>query len=152
MSGRELRSEFQRLSAQIAEVLADKGKVHSPESLELLERLGAVAKQLAEKLAEAEAQIAELKRELFGPKADRLSPEQEDQLNDLIDDMDAENRRPAPDSDQVLEEDQPERQRNKPRRLRYPLPAEMETETVTIEPELGPAHVAARCPCVSAKK
>jgi hypothetical protein len=36
-----------------------------------------------EKLTEAEAQIADLKRELFGPKADRLTPEQQEQLSKL---------------------------------------------------------------------
>ena len=46
--------------------------------------------QLAEKeqlLAQARAYIAELKRQLFGPKADKLSPEQEEQLRQVAGDL-----------------------------------------------------------------
>ena len=91
MNGGELSREYERLKQRVVEVLADKpssGARHS-ESLELLKRFGALTQQYAEKLAEAETQIAdaqaqiadaqaqivELKRELFGPKADRLTPE-----------------------------------------------------------------------------
>ena len=39
--------------------------------------------QLQDQLAEARAYIAELKQQLFGPKADKLTPEQEEQLQQL---------------------------------------------------------------------
>jgi len=145
MSSRELRRELQRLSERIADVLAERD---ASESLELLQRLGTVAQDLAQKLAQAEAQIAELKRELFGPKAERLSPEQEDQLSDLIEDMHNENQRPAPVSDAVLEEEDPPVQKlSKLRRqMRHPLPAEMEIETITIEPELAACACCGKMP------
>ena len=73
VSGKQLRAEYERLARRIADALADK-QAPASESWELLERLGSFTQQCVEKLAEAEAEIAELKRELFGPKADRLSP------------------------------------------------------------------------------
>jgi transposase len=142
VNGKQLRSEYERLTRQIADALANP-KADGPDYEKLLERLRALTQQCVEKLAEAEVQIAELKRELFGPKADRLTPEQEDQLKNVIDDMDAETKRPAPDSDQVLsEQDSPHHQqrRQTPRR-RHPLPVQLETETVTLEPDVVP------CPC-----
>jgi transposase len=121
----------------------------------LLERLDALTQQYDQQLAEAQtqiadaqaqiadaqAQIAELKRELFGPKADRLTPEQQDQMKKLIQDMEAESQRPAPDSDQALDEEETPKRRKRRRGVRHPLPVQLETQTVTIEPEL------ALCPC-----
>ena len=95
MNGGELSREYERLKQRVADVLADKPSsgARDSESLELLERLGAITQQYAEKLADAEvqitdgqaqiaearaqiaeaqAQIADLKRELFGPKADQI--------------------------------------------------------------------------------
>jgi transposase len=143
VTGKQLRTEYERLARQMADALANP-QADGPEYRKLLERLRALTQQCVEKLAEAEAQIAELKRELFGPKADRLTPEQEVQLNTVIDDMKAEAERPAPDSDPVLSEDEspPNRQRPQTPRRRHPMPLHMETETVTIEPDgVGP------CPC-----
>src|SRR2546425_1084702 len=107
MSGTDLRTEYERLARRIADAMADKPEVETAqsESWELLERLRTLTQEYAQKLIEAEAQIAELKRELFGPKADRLSPEQEDQMKDLSQDMEAESQRPAPPSHQVLDEE-----------------------------------------------
>jgi transposase len=142
MSARQLRAEYERLVRQIADAMADQ-QADGPEYRQLLERLRALTQQCVEKLVEAEAQIAQLKRELFGPKADRLTPEQEDQLNTLLDDMKAEAERPAPDSDPVLCEEQAPQQKQRqhvPRR-RHPLPLHLETETITIEPDVIP------CPC-----
>jgi chromosome condensin MukBEF ATPase and DNA-binding subunit MukB len=44
-------------------------------------------RQKAEQLAQAQALIAELKRELFGAKADKLNAEQEQQLRQLLEDV-----------------------------------------------------------------
>ena len=142
MSGKDLRVEYERLARQIADALGNPQAV-TPETRPLLERLGAFTQQCVDRIAEAEAQIAELKRELFGPKADRLTPEEEDQLNQVIEDMQAEAERSAPDSDQVLTEEESPKQNQRQRtpRKRHPLPVHLEIETVTIEPAVAP------CPC-----
>ena len=45
--------------------------------------LAEYACQLQDQLAEARTVIAELKQQLFGPKADKLTAEQEEQLQQL---------------------------------------------------------------------
>src|SRR5208283_1462523 len=91
-------------------------------------------------LAEARAYIAELKRQLFGPKADKLSPEQEEQLRQLAGDLREEAQRPAPLSQEVLElelppKDKEKLQREARRRVRHPLPVQLEVQQVVLEPE-----------------
>jgi transposase len=146
MSGNDLRAEYERLARRIADAMANKP---AAEAWELLEQLGSLTPQCVERIAEAEAQIAELKRELFGPKADRLSPQQEDQLKQVIDDMQAEAERAAPDSDPVLSEEE-ESSKRKPRkpasRRRHPMPVHLETETITIEPDLTPCPGCGKMP------
>jgi transposase len=142
MSGKQLRTQYERLARRIADAMADKSA--AADAWELLEQLGSLTQQCVERIAEAEAQIAELKRELFGPKADRLSPEQEEQLKQVVDDMKAEAEREAPESDRVLSEEKesPKRKPHKPgSRRRHPMPVHLETETITIEPDPTP------CPC-----
>lgn len=113
------------------------------ELLAAYERLRAENSELRQKLMEAMTRIDELVREIFGPKADRLTPEQEEQLKQVKQDLEEEAHRPGPLSDETLiEEEPPEKQGRKPaRRPRHPLPEHLETETVTIEPDLAP------CPC-----
>jgi transposase len=130
MSHEELLAEYQRLQAE-----AERLKQHAAQ-------LEAENSQLREQLREAQLLIAQLRRELFGPKADKLTPEQEEQLKALHRDLQAEAQRPAPVSDQVLErEDRAARRRRQRPRGRHPLPEHLEIETVTIEPE------AKVCPC-----
>jgi len=76
-------------------------------------------------LDEARAYIAELKRQLFGPKADKLTPEQEEQLRQVAGDLKEQAQRPAPVSQEVLEpglarQGQRKLQRS-PRQRRHPL-------------------------------
>ena len=136
MSHEELRAEYERLKAQVAQLLQQKSQLEAEnaEAPQLLERLQALTQEYDQKLSEAEAQIAELKRQLFGSKADKLTPEQEDHLKKLNKDLQEEAQRPAPLSDQILEREDRASRRGK-RRVRHPLPAHLETETVTIEPE-----------------
>ena len=145
MSREELHAQHERLTAQVARVLEQTphSQAHSPELRELVDKLQALTQQYDQKLAEAEAQIAQLKRELFGPKADRLTREQQDQFEQLVQDMEAQTQRPAPESNEVLHDEEPTGGREKQRRprVRHPLPVHLEIETVTIEPELQP------CPC-----
>jgi len=91
-------------------------------------------------LAEAQAIIADLKRELIGAKADKLNKEQEEQLRQLVGDAREQSQRPPPLSREVLEEalaqeraDQ--RQRAKERRRRHLPPVELEKQQVLLEPE-----------------
>jgi transposase len=109
----------------------------------LLEQLASEPRSLVERvleleaqLAEAQAQIAELRRQLFGPKAEKLSPEQQAQMDAVSSDLREEAQQPPPLSQEVLEEEHREqRQRRSQRRPpRHPLPAVLETETVTLEP------------------
>jgi transposase len=124
MSHEELLTEYERLRALTAQLQAQAAQLEAENS------------QLREQLKEAQLLIAQLRRELFGPKADKLTPEQEEQLKALHKDLQDEAQRPAPVSDQVLErEDRAARRRRQRHRGRHPLPEHLETETVTIEPE-----------------
>ena len=109
----------------------------------LIEYTCQLHEQLSQKeqlLAEARAYIAELQRQLFGPKADKLSPEQEEQLRQLAGDLREEAQRPAPLSQEVLELERPPKdkeklQREARRRVRHPLPVQLEVQQVVLEPE-----------------
>ena len=100
--------------------------------------LEAQLQETKEKLAEAQAFIAELQQQLFGPKAEKLSPEQKRQLEQLASDIQEEARKPPPAIQLVLIEEQRAQRRPRPR---HPLPEALETETVTLEPE------SKICPC-----
>jgi transposase len=91
-------------------------------------------------LTEARAQIAELKRQLFGPKADKLNAEQEEQLRQLTEDVQEAAKRPPPLSRDLLDEQLAEKDRIKQqvlrRQQRHPLPAvKLEVQRVVLEPE-----------------
>jgi len=96
-------------------------------------------RQQAEQLAQAQALIAELQRELFGAKADKLNAEQEEQLRQLAGDVQEQNQRPPPLSQDLLEEAvaqerAEQRQRAKERRRRHLPPVELEKQQVVLEP------------------
>jgi transposase len=88
------------------------------------------------------AENAELKRQLFGAKAERLTPEQEQELQTVVADLREQRQRPAPLTAEVLEEEGPAKPRV--RRVRHPLPVHLETITQVIEPP-AEAKVCARC-------
>ena len=91
---------------------------------------------LEAKLATAQAQIAELRRQLFGSKAEKLSPEQQAQMDELASDLRQEAQQPPPLSQEVLEEERRDQRRRWAERRppRHPLPPVLETATVTLEP------------------
>ena len=96
-------------------------------------------RQKAEQLAQAQALIAELKRELFGAKADKLNAQQEQQLRQLLEDVQEQNQRPPPLSRELVEETvtqerAEQRQRAKERRRRHLPPVELEKQQVILEP------------------
>jgi transposase len=93
-----------------------------------------------QQLAQAQAIIADLKRELFGAKADKLNEEQEEQLKQLLADAQEQDQRPAPLSQEVIQEalaqeraDQ--RQRAKERRRRQLPPVTLEKRQTILEPK-----------------
>jgi len=135
MSHDKLRAEYERLKARAAQLQEQAAQLQA-ENAALRQQMEAQKEDYEHRLAEAQAQINELRRQLFGSKADRLTPEQEEQLHELNRDLQDQAQRPAPVSDEVLEhEDRASRRRRQRRRVRHPLPAHLETETVTIEPE-----------------
>ena len=66
MSREKLHAEYERLKEQVAQLLQQKPQSETgiDEARQLLEKLQALTQEYDEKLSEAEAQIAELKREL----------------------------------------------------------------------------------------
>ena len=107
---------------------------------ELIEYTCQLQEQLNQKdqlLAEARAYIAELKQQLFGPKADKLSPEQEEQLRQLTGDVQEQAQRPPPLSQEVLASESPAKDKETPKRPRRqpPPPVKLEVHRQVLEPE-----------------
>jgi transposase len=147
MSREELRAQHERLIVQVGSVLEQKPPLQAQQA-ELVQALQALAQEYDRKLAEAEAQIAELKRELFGPKADRLTREQQKQFDQLVKDVEVQNQQPAAESDEILFDQEPAEGRKKQRqpRVRHSLPVQLETQTVTLEPQLQPCACCGKMP------
>jgi hypothetical protein len=111
-------------------------------ALELQEQLALKEQALAEKeqlLAEARSYIAELKRQLFGPKADKLSAEQEEQLRQVAGNLKEQAQRPPPLSQEVLEAKltpkDPEKLKRESRHRRHSLPSvQLEVQRVVLQP------------------
>jgi len=130
MNYEELLAEYMKMKERATQLETD--------NLHLHEQL----KETEQRLAEAQLLIAQLRRELFGPKSDKLSPEQEEQLKTLNKDLEADAQSLPPISDQILvQQESASRRKKKPKRQRHPMPEHLETETVTIEPEEK------TCPC-----
>jgi transposase len=125
-----LREETVTLQAEVAALQAEATALRTQTAAAQAENA-----QLQDALAEAHALIAALRHQLFGAKADRLTPEQEAQLlavqRDVVDQV----QRPRPTSDEVLAEERPADRTHPPRRPRQPLPTHLETETVVLEPD-----------------
>ena len=109
---------------------------------EVIEYICQLQEQLTQKeqlLAEARAYIAELKQQLFGPKADKLTPEQEDQLRQLTRDLQEQAQRPAPLSQEVLEPESSSQEKAEPEpkrsACRHPPPVRLEVQREVLEPE-----------------
>jgi hypothetical protein len=92
--------------------------------------------ELEAQLAEAQAQIAELRRQLFGSKVEKLSPDEQMQMDELASDLQQAAQQPPPLSQEVLEEERRDQRRRRAERqpVRHPVPPVLETETVTLEP------------------
>ena len=131
----ELQEQLRQLrqqAAQAQEELLQKAQHLTQAQQELQEQ--------AQQLAQAQALIAELKQELFGTKADKLTPEQEAQLQQLVGDVREQGQRSTPLSQEVLQEaidqeNSDRRQRAKERRRRHLPPVQLEKQQVVLEPE-----------------
>ncbi|NJN05481.1 MAG: transposase [Rhodobacteraceae bacterium] len=134
---RELIDREEQLADRKKE-LADRNKELADRNKELADREQEL-QQKQEELAIALAQIDELKRQLFGAKADKLSPEQEEQLAQVMGDLEEQARRePSASQDVLVDEDQPptdSSEKKRPRRRRHPTPAHLEVQEVILEPE-----------------
>jgi len=109
-------------------------------ALQLQEQLLTKDQALAEQeqlLAQARAYIAELKQQIFGPKADKLTAAQEQQLQQLAIDVQEQSQRPAPLSLEILEPEPSLKAQAKPvrSRRRHPLPVHLEVQRVVLEPD-----------------
>jgi transposase len=93
--------------------------------------------QLQDQLAQAQAYIAELKQQLFGPKADKLTPEQEEQLKQLTGEALEQAQRPPPLSQEVLEPQAPakDKEKSKRRDRRHIPPVRLEVRRQVLEPD-----------------
>jgi transposase len=139
---RELANNPARLAeyaAQLQGQLAEKDQCLAQTRQELAQTQEELALK-AQQLAEAQAIIADLKRELFGAKADKLNEEQEEQLRQLVGDAQEQSQRSPPISREVLEEAMAkeraeQRQRAKERRRHHLPPVELEKQQVILEPE-----------------
>ena len=121
---------------QLQEQLSQKEQLLASTHQELAQRRQELVEQ-EQLLAEARSYIAELKRQLFGPKADKLTPEQEEQLRQLSADVQEQAQRPPPLSQEVLEAEafNKEKEKKTPRRRRQVTPVQLEVEQVVLEPE-----------------
>jgi transposase len=135
----EYAAGLQRQLAQAQQELVLQGQSLTQAREELVQTQEQLTLQ-AQQLAQAQAIIADLKRELFGAKADKLNEEQEEQLRQLLGDAQEQTQRTAPLSQEVLEEalaqeraDQA--QRAKQRTRRHLPPVELEKQQVILEPE-----------------
>jgi len=117
-------------------------------------RLLTLQEGLETQLRQALLELAELKRQLFGERSDQLTPEEEDQLAEVAEDLKEQAQRDPPVSDEVLADPADEEsaaqdspQGHRPRRGRHPLPEHLERQTVVLEPEgLEPCEHCGRPP------
>ena len=126
----------------LRELAADPGALvdYALQLQEQLTRKDQLLVQKDQSLAEAQALIAELQQQLFGSRADKLTPEQEEQLQRLAGDLKEQAQRPPPLTQEVLEEAvqqerTAEQKRSKRRRRRHVPPVQLEKQTVILEPE-----------------
>ncbi|HYT91886.1 MAG TPA: IS66 family transposase [Gemmataceae bacterium] len=101
-------------------------------------RLLSLNEGLEAQLKETLLELAELKRQLFGEKSEKLTPEEEGQLAEVSADLQEQLQRDPPASDDVLEDQSQEQPKDPPKRRtprrRHPLPEHLERQTLVLEP------------------
>ena len=103
-----LAGEIQSLQARLKD-LADRCSHNEARVLELQEELSCKAQQLTE----AEAVIADLKRQLYGPTSETLSEEDQEELDRLTGQGQEKDSQESSSTDEALEEEKTERSREK---------------------------------------
>lgn len=95
---------------------------------------------LEAQLQEALLELAEVKRQLYGARAERLSPEAEAELAEVVGELQEQALRDLPLAGEVLDDEAPLESGGPrpPRPQRHPLPAHLERVTVVLEPEEVP--------------
>jgi len=89
-------------------------------------------------IEEQQQAIQELKRQLFGPRSEKLSPEQEQQLAEVVIDLHEQDQRPPADSVEIVDaQTTPGNGCRSPRR-RHRMPAQLEVLSQVLEPEACP--------------
>lgn len=88
-------------------------------------------------ISEQQSLIEQLRRMLFGPKSERMTPEQEAQLSGVVEDLEEQARRPLADSAHVLEEERAGslKEEPPPRRARQARQVPVHVEVITQEME-----------------
>lgn len=121
---------------QLQEQLTQKNQLLATTQQEIAQRQQELI-QKEQLLAEARAYIAELKRQLFGPKADKLTPEQQEQLQQLTGDVQEQAQRPPPLSQELLEPETSPKDKEKPKRRarRHVPPVRLEVQREVLEPQ-----------------
>jgi transposase len=108
----------------------------SPENLvDQLLGLEGIISQQQQTIEEQRQQIAELKRQLFGPKSEKLSLEQEQQLSQVALDLKEQEQRVEADSVEILQPEEAGQKQPGSRRVRHPMPAHLEVVSQVVEPE-----------------
>lgn len=127
MKPADLQAEVARLQAQNRALEAEQA------------RLLALNEGLQAQLREVLLDLAELKRQLFGERSEKLTPEEEGQLAEVAADLQEQLQRDLPASDGVLEEEGEDESKEPPKKKdrragRHPLPEHLERQTVILEP------------------
>jgi transposase len=114
-------------------------RAHNRALAEEKARLLMLNEGLEAQLKETLLELAELKRQLFGEKSEKLTSEEEGQLAEVAADLQEQLQRDPPASDNVLEDDAHEKSKGppkrRPRRRRHPLPEHLERQTLVVEPQ-----------------
>lgn len=123
------------------EELAREVAAHPEEAVAYAFQLQQQLAEQQQQLAQAQALIAELKQQLFGSKAEKLTPEQEEQLARVAGDMREQGEQAASLTQEVLEEalekekeEKRQKAREKRRQRRHLPPVELKKEQVVLEP------------------
>lgn len=117
-----LRAEAQALQSQY------------PQTREKIDRLLAMNEGLLAQLQQTLLEVAELKRQLFGSKANKLDAQEEALLAQVQGEREEQAQRGPPLSQDVPKEGEKPNPQPK-RRRRNPMPEHLERQTVVLEPE-----------------
>ena len=140
MNPSDLRAEVARLLAENRALEAKQAQLEAEGAQLRAEqaRLRVLNEGLQGQLHEVLLEVAELKRQLFGEKSEKLTPEEESQMAEVAADLQEQLQRGPPASDDVLEDEAEDQSKEPPkkrtRRGRHPMPEHLERQTVILEP------------------